>query len=141
MPEKRKPKRNKSEKKLKDSTRIFLHTQLLALVVYALFFLLTSAVLLSLDIDSDKIFYVGIAAFALSSFICGYYAGYKVHKNGLLTGLLYALPANLLIIIVSAAVSGFKADFTLLISFMILLICSMLGGILSVNTRIKPKRK
>ena len=111
------------------------------MISYCLVFIVSSAVCLSLDFDRKNMFYVSILCFAAASFICAYYAGYKIHKNGLTVGLLYSLPANIVIVLLSVAVNKFKIDLTFLISMFILIISSMLGGILSVNTKLKPKRK
>lgn len=134
------PKRS-SEKKLNPAMKIFLNTQLLALAAYLGIFMISSFICLALDLSRKNMFYFSALSFAAASFICSYYAGYKIHKNGLAVGLLYALPANLTVILISLIVNGFHADLTVIISAFIFLICSMLGGILSVNTKIKPKRK
>lgn len=138
---KSKPQKRNKDKKLSPPTKIFLNTQLIAAVSYFSIFIISSAVCLSLDLKRQNMFYISILCFAASSFICSYYAGYKIHKNGLTVGLLYTLPANIMIIFLSVAVNQFKIDLTVLISLFMLLISSMLGGILSVNTKLKPKRK
>lgn len=134
------PKRN-HDKIMNPVWKVFIHTQLLALAVYSVVFLIDSFICLSLDLDRSHMFYFSALSFALSSFICSYFAGFKIHKNGIAVGLIYALPANLIVILISVIVNGFKIDLTVAISIFILLICSMLGGILSVNTKLKPKRK
>ena len=137
----KKPSKNSKDKIQSPTRRIFFRTQLIALISYLLSFGIISIICLSLDINKNSLFYVAMLTFALSSFICAYYAGFKIHQNGLITGLLYALPANLFVIAASVIIIGFKIDFTVLISLFILLISSMLAGILSVNTKLKPKRK
>ena len=131
----------RSEKRLDNSAKIFIKSQILALTIYSLFFILASTVMFIANVNKSNSFYAAIAAFAASSFICGYYSGYKIHKNGIFVGLLFGLPANLLVSIISIIVNSFKIDLTAVISFAILLICSMLGGVLSVNTKLKPKKR
>ncbi|MGN1195035.1 MAG: TIGR04086 family membrane protein [Acutalibacteraceae bacterium] len=131
----------RNEKKLNPTLKIFLKTQIIAAISYISVFLISSIVCLSLDMKKNNMFYVSALSFAAASFICAYYAGYKIHKNGLAVGLLYSLPANILVIIISVIVNGFKIDLTVLISLFILLISSMLAGVLSVNTKLKTKRK
>lgn len=138
---KNKPQKRKRENKLSPTLKIFLKTQVVAVIFYCLVFVVSSAVCLSLDLDRKNMFYVSILCFSAASFICAYYAGYKIHKNGLTVGLLYSLPANIMIVLLSVSVNKFKIDLTFLISIFILIISSMLGGILSVNTKLKPKRK
>ena len=138
---KMKPQKRKKEKKMSPPLKTFLKSQLVAAVCYLTVLIVSSIVCLSLDFKRQNMFYVSILCFAAASFICAYYAGYKIHKNGLTVGLLYSLPANIITVFLSVAVNQFKINLTVLISLFILLISSMLGGILSVNTKLKPKRK
>ncbi len=138
---KMKPQKRKKERKMSPPLKTFLKSQLVAAVCYLTVLIVSSIVCLSLDFKRQNMFYVSILCFAAASFICAYYAGYKIHKNGLTVGLLYSLPANIITVFLSVAVNQFKIDLTVLISLFILLISSMLGGILSVNTKLKPKRK
>jgi len=131
--------KSRSEKQLNNKTKIFIRAQILCMIIYSLFFILASVVMFAAGADKAKSFYAAIAAFAVSSFICGYYSGYKIHKNGLYIGLLFCLPANVIVMLVSLITNSFKVDFTAFIAFVILLICSMLGGVLSVNTKLKAK--
>ncbi|MCM1363617.1 MAG: TIGR04086 family membrane protein [Faecalibacterium sp.] len=129
----------RTEKNISDKTKVFIKTQILALIVYLLFFLIASIILFSTEIDKSKSFYAAISAFAAAAFICGYFSGYKIHKKGLYVGLLFCLPMNVIITMVSLIVNSFKVDLTTTISFVILIVCSMLGGVLSVNTKLKAK--
>ena len=138
---KMKPQKRKKERKMSPPLKTFLKSQLVAAVCYLTVLIVSSIVCLSLDFKRQNMFYVSILCFAAASFICAYYAGYKIHKNGLTVGLLYSLPANIITVFLSVAVNQFKINLTVLISLFILLISSMLGGILSVNTKLKPKRK
>ena len=64
----------------------------------------------------------------------------KIHKNGISIGFYVFLPMNSVVIIASVASNSFKIDLTALISFFILSVAAMLGGIVSVNMRIKVKK-
>lgn len=129
----------RSENKTDVKTKIFIKTQIFALIVYLIIFAVTSVAVYSSNIDKSKSFYLSAAAFAVASFICGFYSGYKIHKNGMYVGLLFGLPMNIIIILVSFIVNSFKVDLTALITLVILIICSMLGGVLSVNTKLRAK--
>ena len=133
--------KRKSEKSINPSFKIFLKTQVMAAISYVLLFAACSIICLSLDINRRNMFYISVLSFAAASFLCAYYAGYKIHKNGLIIGLVYLLPANIIVILISAISNGFKIDLTAVISLFILVIVSMLAGILSVNTKLKNKRK
>ena len=121
------------------SSKVFVSTQILCLFLYLLLFLIASAISLSANFSCRSAFYAAILSFALASFLCGGYAGYKIRKNGISIGLLFCLPANLIVIFVSAVTNNFAVDLTMIISFFILAVASMLGGIVSVNTEKKPK--
>ena len=81
-----------------------------------------------------------VFSFSVCSFIGAFYAGRKIHKNGISIGFLFCLPLNTVVILASVAANSFKIDLTALISFIILIISSMLGGIVSVNMRVKVKK-
>ena len=136
-----KPKKRKKSDTMNERTKLFIRCQILSAVVYIGLFLICSIIALSTNASKSMMFYISIAAFALSSFVCGFYAGMKTRKNGLQVGLLNALIFNTLVLLVSITVNSFKVDFTAIISYAILLICSMLGGIAAVNTKQKPKVK
>lgn len=138
--EKRSGKKGRADKKMNESTVVFLKAQILYIVLSLLLMLLTSMILYSSSIDKKYYFYAAAAVLALTSFLCAYFAGYKIHKNGLVTGLLYSLPCNVIWLLISLIINSFKADATGLIAFAVLVISSMLGGILSVNTKLKAKK-
>lgn len=129
----------KQAKNLNPTTKVFIKTQFISAVLYSISFLIASAVGLLINISKSYAFYVCIFAFALSSFLCATYAGYKIHKNGISVGLLFCLPFNIIVLFTSIATNSFKIDLTAVISFLILIVSSMLGGIFSVNLRIKVK--
>ncbi|MCM1544740.1 MAG: TIGR04086 family membrane protein [Ruminococcus sp.] len=138
MIKKGKPVKRK-ENSINNRTKIFIKAQILALIVYSAFFIVASVIMYSSDMDKAKGFYAAIAAFAISSFVCGFYSGFKIHKNGLYVGLLFALPANAIVTLISLIINSLNIDFTLAITVAILLISSMLGGVVSVNTKLKAK--
>lgn len=136
-------KRIKKTKKLSELSlpaKVFLQTLLLTLILYSISFLLSAAVGLSMNISKSNSFYLAMFAFSLCSFIGAFYAGRKIHKNGISIGFLFCLPMNAVILLASIAANSFRIDLTALISFFILSVASMLGGIVSVNMRIKVKK-
>ena len=139
----KKLKKQKQQKSsgLSPNMTVFIKTQLLSALLYGISFVIASAVGLSLNISKSYAFYVCIFAFASSSFICSMYAGYKIHKNGISVGFLFCLPFNAIVTLASVIANSFKVDLTAVISFFILVVSSMLGGIFSVNIRIKAKPK
>lgn len=136
----KRPAKKKSEKKLSKNVSVFIKTQILLFILYSAVLFIASLVVYTSTLGSNTYFYITALSLALMSFVGGYYSGYKIHKNGLLISLVYCLPMNVIVLFISSAVNKFKIDLTILISFAILIICSMLGGVLSVNTKIKTKR-
>ncbi len=136
-------KKIKKAKKLSELSlpaKVFFKTQLLSSVLYAASFLASGALGLSMNISRSSAFYPAVFSFSVCSFIGAFYAGRKMHKNGISIGFLFCLPLNVVVIIASVAANSFKIDLTALISFIILIISSMLGGIVSVNMRVKVKK-
>lgn len=93
------------------------------------------------SIKQESFFYIVVSLLALSSFAAAYYSGKKVGKNGLVIGLLFCLPLNLAFCLISLVLNSFKADATVAISIFIMVVASMLGGILSVNSAPKKASK
>ncbi len=94
---------------------------------------------LAVDVKSKNFYLLSAISLCLGCFVSGFVSVRKTKKNGLLNGILYCLPSNLLFIIVSSALNAFKVDCFTIISFVLLVIASAIGGVLSVN--FKPKSK
>lgn len=137
---KRSSKKGRADKKMSESMVVFLKAQLLYIFLSFALLLLTSMIFYSSSADSKFYFYASAASLATASFLCAYYSGYKIHKNGLVTGLLSSLLCNVLWLLASLITNSFKVDATAFIAFLVLIITSMLGGVLSVNTKLKAKK-
>ena len=129
-----KPKSNKTRSE-NDSLNIFLKIQLIGAIIYISVFILTSVLSLVTDVSQNYDTIITLIAFAFSSFISGFYAGRKKRQNGLLTGVIYTLPLNAIVLIISAIISDFKVDYLIAVSAVTLVLSAGLGGILSVNMR------
>lgn len=116
---------------LKDYIKI----QLISLAVYAAVFIFASVICLTFDTNDNLDFYISLSAVAAASFVSGFLGGNKTRKNGIVSGLIYSLPSNVIVIFVSLASSAFKADFRLLITALILIAAGVVGGITAVNKR------
>ncbi len=115
----------------------YLKLQFLILAVCFVLFLIFSAVSVGADIKKDYMFYVSLGFIGASSFIAGFIAGIKERKNGMVYGLINALPLNAILFLISLILNGFGADINLLFSVLISLVLSAVGGIVSVNIRLK----
>ena len=80
-----------------------------------------------------------VGALCAAAFCSSCFAGTRMKKNGLLTGFLSTLPIHVLLFLLSLIFGGLHADWTMLFTFVILSIVSMLGGVLAVNRREKRK--
>lgn len=118
----------------------FIKCVMFAYGLYIIFFVAVSFIVLLFDLDSNKYYYISITQLAVCSFISAFNCGLRLMKNGMIAGLLCALPLILTVFLISVVTNGFKIDFSALISFAIAAISAMLGGVISVNTNIKPKR-
>lgn len=123
------------KKKMDPLLKSFIKTQILVFIIYIAVFLICCAVSLALDLNGAYDYYVSLGCFVLLSFISGFLGGIKQRKKGILSGLIYALPANIVVLVVSLIVSAFAVDFNLFISAVSLLIASMIGGVIAVNQR------
>lgn len=109
-------------------------------ILYIIFFIAISFVILFFDVDSEKYYYISITQLAITSFISAFNCGFRLMKNGMLVGLLCALPAILTVFFVSIIMNSFKINFSSVISLIITMISAMLGGVLSVNVNIKHRK-
>ncbi|MBQ9914056.1 MAG: TIGR04086 family membrane protein [Clostridia bacterium] len=115
----------------------YLKLQCLNLAVYASLFLLMSIISLKADAGKEHMLYYSLSFLVVGSFISGFICGIKERKNGILCGIVSALPVNLIIITVSLLLNGFKVDISLLYTLIAGVISAVAGGIISVNIRLK----
>lgn len=115
----------------------FLKIQIYALIIYVSLFLIFSLICVAADLSKDNVYYASLALFALSSFFVGFFSGVKIRKNGLISGVLHSLPMNLVFIFASLILNEFKADLRTLITFALMLAFSGIGGIVSVNIKVR----
>lgn len=113
----------------------FINIQIFSLISYLIVFLIFSFAALMADLPQKYDFYFSLIIFLICSFVTGFYAGIKIRQNGLLVGVIYSLPMNALVLIISLIFADFKVDFTLFITAAVLLLSSAAGGIVAVNKR------
>ncbi len=119
---------------------VFLSSQLLTAIIYAVAFVATAFSVMISGVSFSDYSFISIGAFGLASFVSAFLAGMKTRKKGMITGLLYTLPENLLILALSLIFNGFTADLNLLYLVLTLTLTATVGGILAVNKRFKKKR-
>lgn len=113
----------------------FIKNQIFCLTIYIVLFIVGCLVSLVFDIDYKLDYYVSLFIFALCSFLCGFIGGIKQRENGIVSGIIYALPGNLIVILLSVILNGFSVEISILISVVSLNLLSAVGGILGVNKR------
>ena len=115
----------------------FIKSLLIAGLIYLSMFVFFSFIGLFADISIKNIYYLSLIQFSVSSFITGFISALKKRKNGLVCGIIGALPLNVSVLILSLVINSFSIDLRMLVSFLILIISSAAGGVISVNTRLK----
>lgn len=129
-----KRKQNKSSNTNTISTN-FVKAQLICFAVYIAIFLLICGVCIIADSGDNGDVYFSLIAFAFASFLSGLIGGNKTRKKGILSGLIYGTPSNLLVIFASLTANSFKPDIRLLVSAVVLTAACAVGGIVGVNMR------
>lgn len=107
----------------------------LTVIIYTALCVLLSLICLKADIDSSVYKYFIFAIAAVSGFFGGFKTVSAVRKNGLLLGALSALPAFLIIFLISSIVSHTGIAASGWISAIIMTVFSAVGGVLSANKR------
>jgi len=107
------------------------------LIIKCSVLLISSSIIFAFDISSD--YFLFIILFGLGNLLIGYIVGKKKKKKGLIFAVLYTLPTNLLIVLISTFINDFNVDYIIFITFIILVISSATGGIISVNLKNKIK--
>ena len=115
----------------------FLKLQIINALISLALFSAFAAVSVSCDIKNDSMYIFSLAFVGVLSFICGVSAGLKERKNGIICGITGALPLNIITITVSLILNSFKPDISILITLLIGIVLSSVGGIVAVNIRLK----
>ena len=135
--QKSKPNRAVRNKIENSQLKVFLQIQLFAIVIYLIFFLMGSFIALTADVSGKYDYIISLVLFAISSFAIGFFTGIKLRQNGLLMGIVYSLPINILVLIVSLILNDFIFSFNILITLAVLIAFAGVGGVLAVNKRLR----
>lgn len=127
----------KSNKRAENVTlRYFINTQIFSLCVYGLLFIAACFASMSLDAPKRFDYIITLAVFAVSSALCGFYAGLKTRRKGILTGIIFTLPENLAVLLLSLIFCEFHTGLQLPLSAAVLILSAATGGIFAVNKRL-----
>ena len=148
MPKKKqnaKPKVSRNEQKTTGEGRSRIKQKmpffLLTCALYALCVFLCAVLLLQSDNNPEMDLYYVLAFLAPTAFLSSFLMAKKEKQRGLQTGFLWTLPHHIILFGLSLLLGHGKADLTILISFVILSLLSMLGGVCGVNQRQKVKQQ
>ena len=135
QPQKKRTRPKGEGRKLRKALPVILGT----LLIYTFCIMLCAVVILCSD-TSGAAGYCAVPALCAAAFLSAYISAMRAKQNGLLTGFLTTLPIHIVLLLASLLYGGFSADLTLMFTFAVLTIVSMLGGVLAVNRREKPHK-
>lgn len=115
----------------------FLKLQIINFIIDLSVLFVVCAVCVGADLKQEYVFFAALLLIGICSFLSGFTAGIKERRNGMIKGVISGLPFNLIIMLVSLIMNGFSADLNALFTFLGGLLFSAIGGIVSVNIRIK----
>ncbi len=128
----------KSKKSLKYSIASkYINTLVTIILIYVLIGFITVSACVYYDLAAENTFAAAIICGGTSAFFSGIITGVKFRKNGMIKAVVITLPVNLIILLTSLIFNGFKADLNMLISILVLEASAAMGGILSVNRKIR----
>lgn len=107
------------------------------LSVQVIVFILITFISFVAGIKTEMYYYISIAGLCVGNIITGFLSGRVKKQKGLFYGALYSVIFNILVIILSLIFNSFSADYTLILSFIIPLIFSCVGGVIAVNLKRK----
>lgn len=102
--------------------------------------LLLSAVMLIFNISENFAVPFATISVALGSFSAAFYTARKVGNKGYLIGIIVGLVSFAAVLLVSLLVSKQSIGVNTLFHLVIILISSMIGGILGINSLVKSKK-
>lgn len=133
-----KSKRRKPKSENMDLKSIIIKTLVGSAISVFVYFILTavcSLICLKLDTKQEAYIYIIYAISAVSGFVGGYRAVSLIRKNGLIIGAVCALPALVIIFLVSSIIGRTGMSASGWIVAVIMAVFSAVGGVLSANRR------
>lgn len=132
-------KKRAKSKKLNPALKKKLIFEALILLIYAIMIAAICIVLFIFDLPQKSVYYIILTVLGISSLCGGYIIGKKEKKNGLVVGVVYNILPCVIILLVSLLLNSFAFNYRLLVTALIMLIFSAVGGITAVNTRNKSR--
>ena len=115
----------------------FIRIEIIGLFIYLVVFLLSSLIAMSTGLKSNYDMIISLLLFSVCSFATALTAGFKIRERGLLVGVIYTLPLNTLVLLLSLFFADFSVDYHFVVSAISLLFSGASGGIVGVNLRFR----
>ena len=91
-----------------------------------------------MDIKIDNYHIISLISFSAACFISGLLAGSKIRKNGLINGIIFTLPSIIAFNVLSFVLNKSDINYMFVVFFIIEVISSAVGGVISVNIKRNP---
>lgn len=128
--------KNKEQKSKKESLFLFIFP-----VLFMLFLLcIISLISVLVDLQKGSVFKILLVIIASCSFISAFLSGKTKRQHGLITGIIYNLPFIVVLTTISLVLNQFSFNINLLISLVVSVLASSIGGVIGVNIRQRVKR-
>ena len=108
------------------------------LIHFLIFILITIISFLS-ALKFDLLYFGSLICIAISNFLSGMLSGHAKRQKGLINGILFSVPSNIVFIILSLITNKFHFDYMIIVSITVAVFFSEIGGIIAVNFKRKIK--
>jgi putative membrane protein (TIGR04086 family) len=115
----------------------FIRIEIIGLLIYVVVFLLSALIAMSVGLKSNYYMIISLLMFSVCSFVTALTAGRKIRERGLLVGVIYTLPLNTLVLLLSLFYADFSVDYHFVVSAISLLLSGAVGGVVGVNLRFR----
>ena len=133
-----KTKTNIKNKKAENAViNTFIRIEIIGLLIYVVVFLLSALIAMSVGLKSNYYMIISLLMFSVCSFVTALTAGTKIRERGLLVGVIYTLPLNTLVLLLSLFFADFSLDYHFVVSAISLLLSGAVGGVVGVNLRFR----
>ena len=128
---------NNAQLNNKERIIIYLLSSLVGIIITFLSMLLTSLLMVFFEISLNLLPIISSICLIFGSFFSGFISSKKIGSRGIINGTIVAVISFLLIFIISLVVDRSGLSLNTIIHFIIILLSSIIGGIIGVNSKKK----
>ncbi len=128
---------SENKKTEKNKAKNYFKILIINIIISMFFLFVFSAACVVFDVKKEFMNYISFVFIGFTSFTVGFINGIRERKNGMIKGVISALPIIVILFIISILINGFDLDVNMVFSALFGLLLSAVGGIISVNIRIK----